>query len=88
LKNKTEKQIHLGLHIVVVDNGFVYVGDCFWDGDFLRIEQAENIRRWGTTKGLGELINGPLKDTQHDPAGTVLVPKYRVTLFLHCHKWL
>lgn len=72
----------LGKQIVVVDNGFVYVGDCFWDGDFLLINNARNIRQWGTTKGLGELINGPTSQTVHDNAGTCLVPKMRACLFL------
>lgn len=78
---------NLGKQIVVVDNGFVYVGDCFWDGDFLMINNARNIRVWGTTKGLGELVNGPTKNTTHDFAGTCLVPKSRVCLFIQAEGW-
>lgn len=60
--------------IVVLDRGFVYVGRVSIDGDFLIIANAKNIRFWGTTKGLGELVNGPLKDTKLDPVGTVRAP--------------
>jgi len=72
----------LGKQIAVVANGFVYVGECYWKGDFLHIENAKNIRVWGTTKGLGELIKGPTSKTVADKCGTCLVPKGQVILFL------
>ena len=62
------------IQIAVLDRGFVYVGRCVMDGDMLTISNAKNIRYWGTSKGLGELVNGPLKDTKLDPVGTVRVP--------------
>ncbi len=76
----------LGLQIVVVSSGFVYVGQCYWDGDFLQIQNAQNLRVWGTTRGLGELINGPTKETKADPCGTCLVPKNQVILFMAVEK--
>ena len=60
--------------IVVLDRGFVYVGDVTLAGDFVLIENAKNLRLWGTTKGLGELRNGPLSGTQLDDVGTVRAP--------------
>ena len=33
------------LQIVVLDRGFVYVGQVRQDGDFLVIESAKNVRR-------------------------------------------
>lgn len=60
--------------IAVLDRGFVYVGKISYEGDFLIIANAHNIRYWGTTKGLGELVNGPLKDTKLDKVGNVRVP--------------
>lgn len=62
------------IKIVVLDRGFVYVGYTEIDGDFVKITRAKNIRYWGTTKGLGELVNGPLKDTKLDAVGTVSAP--------------
>lgn len=60
--------------IVVLDRGFVYVGRVEVEDDFVIIGNAKNIRLWGTSKGLGELVNGPLKDTKLDPVGTVRAP--------------
>jgi hypothetical protein len=71
--------------IVVLDRGFVYVGNVTENGENLVIENARNIRRWGTTKGLGQLaIEGPQSDTVLDPAGTVTAPKRAVIHTLAC----
>ncbi len=63
-----------GLAIVVLDRGFVYVGKVTIEGDWCVIESAKNIRIWGTTQGLGELVNGPTKNTKLDQVGTVRSP--------------
>ncbi len=63
-----------GVAIVVLDRGFVYVGRVTVDGDWCVIESAKNIRVWGTTNGLGELVNGPTKDTKLDTVGNVRAP--------------
>lgn len=62
------------IKIAVLDRGFVYVGYVKKEEDFLIITHAKNIRVWGTTKGLGELANGPLGGTKLDMVGTVRVP--------------
>ena len=59
------------IKIVVLDRGFVYVGCVEIEDDFVVIRNAKNIRQWGTTKGLGELVNGPLPSTKLDSVGTV-----------------
>jgi hypothetical protein len=70
-----KKTILSGFAIVVADRGFVYIGKMAWDGEFAIIEDAKNVRYWGTTKGLGELaLNGPLSKTILDPVGTVRIP--------------
>lgn len=58
--------------IIVADKGFVFVGDCedMPDGS-VTIRNARNIRRWGTTSGLGQLATGPTPETKHDAYGTV-----------------
>jgi len=76
----------LGKQIVVIDNGFVHVGDCSIQDGLLCIDNCRNIRVWGTTKGLGELISGPTPKTVFDPCGTVLVPIARVVFFLSAVK--
>lgn len=59
------------VRIVVLQRGWVYVGRFERDGDTRRLTNAKCVRRWGTTKGLGELVNGPLRDTVLDATGTV-----------------
>jgi len=63
-----------GLCICVLDKGFVYVGELIIDGNgkLFTITNAKNIRRWGTTDGLGQLAkDGPQEDTSLDSTGTV-----------------
>lgn len=72
-----------GFAIAVLDRGFVYVGDCAHDGDWLTITNARNIRYWGTERGLGQLaLTGPTDKTKLDDAGTVRVPA-RALISLH-----
>ncbi|MCP4229079.1 MAG: hypothetical protein GY771_02890 [bacterium] len=58
--------------IIVADKGWVFAGDCTDNEDgTVTITNAKNIRRWGTTRGLGELVNGPTSKTVVDDYGTV-----------------
>jgi hypothetical protein len=63
-----------GVAIAVLDRGFVYVGNVTIEDDWCVLRNAKNIRVWGTTKGLGELVNGPTPNTKLDPVGVVRVP--------------
>ena len=79
-----------GLQVVVLDKGFVYVGETETDGNFCYIKDAKNIRRWGTKNGLGELAaNGPTSETKADPAGTVKAPISALIHMIKCEdsKW-
>jgi len=69
-----KKCVLKGLAIVVLDRGFVYIGVTTIEGDWCVIENAKNIRVWGTTKGLGELVGGPTSSTKLDQVGTVRAP--------------
>ena len=76
--------------IVIAQRGWVFVGDVERSGDDVTISNAQCIRRWGTTKGLGELAaNGPLKSTVLDPMGTVRMHMLAVVASLDCEesKW-
>lgn len=66
---KTRKSITDGkIRIVVLQRGWVYVGRYFQDGEDCRLENASCIRIWGTSKGLNELVNGPVSGkTSLDP---------------------
>lgn len=79
--------VNIGKQIVVLDRGFVYVGDVQLKGDYVHLNNAKNIRRWGTSKGLGELLDGPLANTVTDPVGgTILIPARAVIHFIAVKK--
>lgn len=85
------KQSDVNVKIVVLDRGFVYVGDVEISPDkyFCTIRNARNIRIWGTTKGLGELVSGPTPKTVHDIVGTVQAPMRAVICIIDVEvgKW-
>lgn len=80
---------HVGWQIVVLQRGWVVVGDVTLQGSELAIADARVIRKWGTTKGLGELRNGPTSDTVLDDAGTVRAHVLGVVLTIdtQAEKW-
>jgi len=72
---QAKRTIDHGLKIVVLDKGFVYIGITVTDGEWVHISNAHNIRRWGTSKGLGQLaLSGPTPNTELDAVGTVKAP--------------
>ena len=70
--------------IVVLQRGWIVAGTYAEDGDEITVSGAKVIRRWGTTKGLGELTSGPLADTIVDPAGTVRAHRLAVVMTIDC----
>ena len=69
--------------IVVADRGFVYVGKVSMDAEHVHLTEAKNIRCWGTTKGLGELVlSGPTTNTVVDDCGSVMIPR-RAIISIH-----
>lgn len=71
--------------IVVLDRGFVYAGRVQIEDGMLTITSAHCVRRWGTTKGLGELAaTGPLENTNLDHAGTVHAPLTALVHMIDC----
>lgn len=73
----------MDIRIVVLNRGWVVVGKYERDGDEVIIRSASVIRRWGTTKGIGEIAaGGPTKDTKLDPAGEVRARAQGVVLTL------
>ena len=67
---KTESKVQ----IVIAPRGWVFVGYTHETDKHVVIERSNVIRIWGTTKGIGELINGPLKDTKLDACGLTRIP--------------
>ena len=82
---KTKQNKQATQHIVIADRGWVWVGNVKETKDRVTISNARCIRRWGTTKGVGELaINGPQPETVLDPCGTVVVPTRAVIATILC----
>lgn len=53
--------------IVILQRGWVMVGRYHRNGSECKLTDAYNVRKWGTTKGLGEIaMNGPTSDTVID----------------------
>lgn len=74
VKESSITKIGGDVKIVIADRGFVFIGHIEETTEFLIIRCAKSIRRWGTTKGLGELVNGPLQNTVLDLIGEIKVP--------------
>lgn len=76
--------------IVVLQRGWVAIGDLTSEGPVCKLENAQIIRKWGTTKGLGQLaLEGKQADTILDPAGTLRFHELAiVTMFdVNAEKW-
>lgn len=76
--------------IIVAQRGWVIVGDVSTNQDYVKVENAAVIRRWGTTKGLGEIAaNGPTGKTVLDTCQPVTIHKLAVVLAMDCDesKW-
>ena len=78
------------LKIVVLDRGFVVVGNVSFQEDYVVIDQCSCIRKWGTTQGLGEIaFNGPTSQTKLDKQPRTTVHKLQVVQIIDCEasKW-
>jgi hypothetical protein len=77
--------------IIIAQRGWVFVGDVERSGDDVTVTNAQCIRRWGTTKGLGQIAkSGPTKTTVLDDMGTVRLHTLAVVAAIDCEesKWL
>ena len=90
VRSDKQKAFDGDIKIIVADRGFVYVGVMNESTDFITLCNAKNIRVWGTTKGLGELVNGPVSSTKLDYCGEVAVDYLTVIATIDCQesKWV
>ncbi len=79
------------IRIVILQRGWCMVGEFIRDGSDCLLKNASVIRRWGTSKGLGELAkNGPLSETVLDEChGNVSFDYLTVVATISCegNKW-
>jgi hypothetical protein len=60
--------------IIIAERGWIYVRRVSREGDHIVIRDCQNVRRWGTSRGLGEIaLSGPTADTVLDHYGVVRV---------------
>jgi len=79
-----------GKHIVILQRGWVVVGDVEQIGQTVTVNNASVIRSWGTTKGIGQLaLEGPQESTKLDPCGTVKTHELAIIATMKCKesKW-
>ena len=72
--------------VLVLQRGWVVVGDLAEDTPSkVKIENASVVRRWGTSKGLGQLaLEGPLPNTVLDACGVVETHPLGIVLRIPC----
>jgi hypothetical protein len=77
------------IRIVIAQRGWVFVGRYEINQMEVVIRDAKCIRQWGTTKGLGELVNGPTPNTVLDHCGTVRLHPLQIvaTIDVNSEKW-
>lgn len=74
------------VYIVVLQRGFVAVGrrSVLENGDYL-LTEAAHIRRWGTTKGLGEIAaGGPTENTILDKCPPIEFHPLTAIMHIRC----
>ena len=76
------------MQILVVKLGWVLVGEIVEEtAAHITIAGAFCIRRWGTTKGLGQLAReGKQKETIMDPIGSVYIERDALLFRIDCNK--
>lgn len=89
--NKNEQgQIEFGLNLVVVDNGFVYVGNTVYQEGYYIVTDCANVQKAGTERGFGQIaFDGPTNSTVLDRSPHILIPANRVCHLMKCvdEKW-
>ena len=73
------------IRIVILQRGWVAIGRFTQEGVNCMLTQAATIRRWGTTKGLGQLATeGPTKDTILDKTPSIRFHELTVVATIDC----
>ena len=74
-----------GVRIVVLQRGWVVVGRFSQEGSECLLTEASIVRRWGTTRGLGEIAEGgPTKSTVLDATPDLHFHELTIVLSIDC----
>lgn len=75
------------IKIVILQRGWVFIGKFAQEGSACKLENAYNIRRWGTSEGLGELaLKGKQAETKLDKVGTVSFHELTTVAVMDCEQ--
>ena len=89
--SKKPKASKSKVHIVVLQRGWAIVGRLERKENECQVYDAAVIRKWGTTKGLGEIAeNGPTTNTVLDKCNGLVEFDYLTVVFtIECNdaKW-
>lgn len=67
--------------ILVLQRGWVVIGEGSLESGEWKLERASVIRRWGTTAGVGQLaLEGPQSETIVDPCGSMRAHELTVVM--------
>lgn len=67
--------------ILILQRGWVVIGEGGQEAGEWRLSDAAVIRRWGTTTGVGQLaLDGPQSETVADPCGSIRAHELTVVL--------
>jgi hypothetical protein len=71
--------------IVIAQRGWVFIGYVTTQNNYVHMTDAYCIRRWGTSKGLGEIAqHGPTPNTILDEIGTLRLHELSVVAIIVC----
>jgi hypothetical protein len=72
--------------IVIMDRGWVVVGNTTIKDNYVYIDNAAVVRRWGTENGIGELAEkGELEDTVLDKCPPVKAHELSIVMIMDCN---
>lgn len=71
--------------IVVLDRGWVVVGQLEKDAEWFTLTNGSVVRRWGTTEGIGELAEkGPLIETILEKIPLIKFHENKIIMIIDC----
>ena len=74
------------MQIFIMEDRNICVGEFVDDGMTIGLDNAFVIRRWGTTKGLGEIAyGGPTNKTILDPCPPIRTHVLKVLFRMECN---
>ena len=84
---KKKCKLNYGRQIVILQRGWVIVGNMIRIGNECEVTEGAVIRRWGTTSGLGEIAsNGPTPETKLEPTPTLRFHWLTVIGVIECNE--